>query len=109
MIVAFADLLKRNVRKGDVVGRMGGEEFAAIHNDCTTTEAIAIATRINTVFAATPVWLDNGTAVSATISIGMVAATAPSMKIEPLLAMADEALYAAKRQGRNRVMTPHHA
>lgn len=103
VIVAFAHLLKQNTRRGDAVGRMGGEEFAVILDGCTTAEAQEIASRINTACAATPVCLDDSRMVTATVSIGMVAANASKTTVETLLALADEALYESKRQGRNKV------
>lgn len=102
VIEQFADLLKRSVRKGDMVGRLGGEEFAVLLDKCSNDEAHHVAARINTMFAATPVRLDDGRGVAATVSVGMTLSPLPA-EISSLLARADEALYAAKQQGRNAV------
>lgn len=102
VIIAFAAIVKRNVRKGDIAGRIGGEEFAILLDGCTDSEAEEIATRINLAFASNPVQLDDGRVVTATTSVGVVMAPRPAA-IEPLLAKADALLYQAKAQGRNAV------
>lgn len=102
VLIAFAEILKNNIRKGDAAGRLGGEEFAMFLDGCSSSEAQEVASRINAVFAATPVSLDDGRAVKATVSVGLAMSALPS-EISRLLAQADEALYEAKRQGRNLV------
>lgn len=102
VLIAFAEILKNNIRKGDAAGRLGGEEFAVFLDGCSSREAQEVASRINAVFAATPVSLDDGRAVKATVSVGLAMSALPS-EISRLLAQADKALYEAKRQGRNLV------
>jgi diguanylate cyclase (GGDEF)-like protein len=87
-----------------VVARYGGEEFACVMQDATLDQARAIAERIRASVAALSLQTPSGTSVSITISAG-VAAWLPSTTRHPddLLREADDALYRAKREGRNRV------
>jgi diguanylate cyclase (GGDEF)-like protein len=101
----LAASMRSGLREEDVLGRLGGEEFAVLLAGCTSEQATVIAERVRTVFATTIVDLYDGRRVSATVSIGLaVAETAPS-SIEPLMMAADKALYAAKSVGRNRVVS----
>ena len=100
----LAASMRSGLREDDVLGRLGGEEFAVLLAGCTPEQATAIAERVRTIFATTIVDLYDGRRVTATVSIGLaVAETAPS-SIEPLMLAADKALYAAKSIGRNRVV-----
>lgn len=97
--------LQREARAVDVVARYGGEEFVVVLPETTAEGAVALAERIRERVCGTPPipggeygWL------RVTVSIGV--ATVPSPRVdapEELVAMADEALYRAKAQGRNRV------
>lgn len=101
VLAAFADLLDRNIRPQDAVGRIGGEEFAIVLPDCGTAEAVSIAERITSLFRGATLSLDNGHMIRATVSIGIhVGRGEPTL--EQQLARADEALYRAKRGGRDR-------
>jgi diguanylate cyclase (GGDEF)-like protein len=101
IITGFAEIMARNVRPEDKVGRVGGEEFAVLLSDCTMAEAVVIAQRINDVFRSTSFTLDNGAVVAATVSIG-VHMDQGELDLERLLTYADKALYRAKEAGRNR-------
>jgi diguanylate cyclase (GGDEF)-like protein len=104
MIITLAGVVTTSLSDADVIGRLGGEEFAALLPGATPAEATAAAERIRHAFAATPTDLGNGGQVEATLSIGIgCAASAPS-SIEPLLQVADEALSLAKGGGRNRIV-----
>jgi diguanylate cyclase (GGDEF)-like protein len=96
----FAALASGSMRTSDFVARLGGEEFAVIIRG-TLDEGIAVAERLRVAFedAARTV---SGRYVGATVSVG-VAAHAATTNIDALIARADEALYAAKAAGRNRV------
>ncbi len=95
--------LRTALRGDSAVGRWGGEEFIAILSDCPADDARAVAERLRIAIAAMPVDLD-GQHVNITASIGIATTSLPPPNnIDPLLAAADDALYRAKRAGRNRV------
>lgn len=98
-------ILRRN---NDIVARLGGEEFALILPDTDGSEAMRIGERLRqAVHAATVSGPDGTPGVNLTISLGIAmwdpAATA-DCDVDQLLQLADDCLYEAKRQGRNRVV-----
>ncbi len=101
VLCALADQLRRSLRKSDVCGRMGGEEFAVLLPDTSLAEATELAERFCRAYAATPIRCA-GVEVGNTVSIGVAS---DGYDIEHLLQCADEALYLAKAAGRNRVVS----
>jgi len=91
------------LRSYDVVGRFGGEEFVVILPNADGDIAGRVAERIRAAVSAHPV-TDGGVSVSVTLSAG-VAASGTTLAVDALIQAADEALYQAKRTGRNRVCT----
>jgi diguanylate cyclase (GGDEF)-like protein len=102
VLQVFAETASSNVKKTDLVGRLGGEEFAAVLYDVDRERALIMAERIRSAFAAEAVEVD-GRPVMATVSIGMVFNEDSTFDVSALLAQADQALYHAKERGRNRV------
>ena len=98
----FADAARQSIRASDLVGRLGGEEFAAILRDTSQEKAVAVADRLRETFARAAQDVD-GRPVCATVSIGVVHCDGPVLDVSELLAQADQALYFAKERGRNRV------
>ena len=96
----FAQTATTNMRASDVIGRLGGEEFAAILPG-NAAEAAMVAERLRAAFQAAGVEI-SGHQLGATVSIGICTAVAPAA-IDRTLALADAALYRAKNNGRNRV------
>jgi diguanylate cyclase (GGDEF)-like protein len=90
--------VKSQLRSADLVGRYGGDELVVALADCGGAAAFAVAERIRSVVAATPVVTEDGV-VNITLSIG-VAGAEHGEGLLPLLARADLALYEAKRAGR---------
>ena len=88
---------------GDLIGRYGGEEFAAFLAN-PGADVDQLAERLRTTIAATPMSTASGP-VHVTISIGVAHADPGCPDVGALLARADDALYQAKRDGRNRVAT----
>ena len=98
----FADAARQSVRSSDLLGRLGGEEFAAVLADTSRDKAVAVAERIRASFAQAALEVDNRP-VGATVSIGVVHCPDGALDVPELLAQADQALYFAKENGRNRV------
>jgi diguanylate cyclase (GGDEF)-like protein len=98
----FADAARANVRTCDLIGRLGGEEFAAVLYNIGRDKALALAERIRSTFAEAAVEVD-GRLVGATVSIGVVVKQDGPLDVPELLGQADQALYHAKERGRNRV------
>jgi diguanylate cyclase (GGDEF)-like protein len=97
--------LKSAVRVYDDVGRYGGEEFLVVLPGCDEQGATSLAERMREQLEAEPVVVHDA-AVTITGSFGVVTAVDPSQTTpEALVHTADDALYAAKRAGRNRVIT----
>lgn len=94
--------LRSAVRDIDVVGRYGGEEFIVIFAKASLDTAREIAERIRTRIAGTPIKV-HSVAVGITMSLGLTAMRAGD-SVEALMERADLALYAAKTQGRDRVV-----
>ena len=98
----FAFTARQSVRSTDLLGRLGGEEFAAVLADTSRDKAMMVAERIRASFAQAALEVDNRP-VGATVSIGLVHCQDPVLDVHELLAQADQALYCAKENGRNRV------
>ena len=98
----FAEKATANLRQADLVGRLGGEEFAAILSGVELSTAFMFAEQIRIAFAAAARVVD-GHRVSATVSAGIGLLTASEADVDSLLARADQALYVAKARGRDRV------
>jgi len=98
----FAEVAGNCMRRMDLFGRLGGEEFAALLIDTTREKAIAVAEEIRTTFARSTHEVE-GRPVVATVSIGVVISYDAVLDLSALLAQADHALYRAKDNGRNRI------
>lgn len=98
----FAATASGNMRGDDIIGRLGGEEFAAILPGNATTSAI-VAERVRTAFEHAGVII-SGHCMNATVSIGAADIAAEKADLAALLTQADRALYQAKSSGRNRVV-----
>ncbi len=108
VLAAVADVLRSEVREGDLVGRFGGEEFVVLLAGPTADDdLLATADRIRGTVAATHIEVPtpDGTLTVAGISISVGGAIDPGegADVQSLLQAADTALYAAKRAGRNTV------
>jgi diguanylate cyclase (GGDEF)-like protein len=102
VLQVFADIAKAKFRSSDLVGRLGGEEFAAVLYNVGREKAVALAERVRSTFAETAREVD-GRPVGATLSIGLVVNQDRPLDVPELLGQADQALYYAKERGRNRV------
>ena len=99
----FSSRVKGMIRLSDVMVRRGGDEFVIIMPDAGKEESLGAAVRIHEAVASNPVILDGGSVLEQTVSIG-VASWNGQESARELEARADDALYQAKRRGRNRVV-----
>jgi diguanylate cyclase (GGDEF)-like protein len=99
----FASLALETIRKSDLAARYGGEEFVVVMANTGRGDAEVVADKIRAAAEAMVVRLDDGNDVGLTVSIGGVTFPEGTRGARNLLDLADRALYAAKRYGRNRV------
>ncbi len=101
----FAVRLKKSIRGIDLACRFGGEEFVVVMPDTDMAVAGMVAERLRRRIAAEPFPIAKGERkVEVTISIGLAALGGPDDTAAAVLKRADQALYRAKRDGRNRVV-----
>ncbi|MEG2050007.1 MAG: GGDEF domain-containing protein, partial [Comamonas sp.] len=103
LLRAFSQTLTRVLRVQDIVGRMGGEEFAVVLPQLDREASVEIAERINQATRELRVPTVHGV-ITATVSIGLVHITSlgQHQSLDALLQHADQALYDAKTSGRDR-------
>ena len=99
---SFATIVQSRTKDSDFVGRVGGEEFAALLVGCGAEQGRFVAESIRSDFAGEPVAFAGHT-IRATVSIGVMTVSGTAADFESLMVLADEALYAAKRGGRDLV------
>ena len=106
LLVSIAQTMAHALRAQDALGRMGGEEFAAVLPGVSPTEAHAIAERVRSAVEQQTPDAVHGGPQRATVSIGLVhsATMGSDADMDTLLLAADTALYRAKAEGHNRVM-----
>jgi diguanylate cyclase len=102
VLARLARLLMASTRTSDLLARIGGEEFIAVLVGTPIELAHDICERVRTMVEKHP-WEDISAGLHVTISLGLVEVSDP-VETPRLMALADKALYAAKNQGRNRVV-----
>ncbi|MGL4289307.1 MAG: diguanylate cyclase, partial [Phreatobacter sp.] len=101
----FAARVRKNVRGIDLACRLGGEEFVVIMPDTDAGVASIVAERIRARVAGEPFPIQKGArAIDITVSIGMAQRRSNDDGADVVIKRADQALYRAKRDGRNRVV-----
>ena len=103
VLKALATVSQSTLRNVDLLGRLGGEEFAILLPETTQEDALEAAERLRQTLSATQFPLEEGLPVQFAVSIGVAALAAPTDNLDVLLNRADRGLYAAKNMGRNRV------
>jgi diguanylate cyclase (GGDEF)-like protein len=104
VIKKMAEIVKKNTRGGDLVGRYGGDEFIVLITSTTGKQAISFAEKLREMIAATDIAIP-GTEVPVriTVSGGLAMFPTHGQSTTELFRAADDALYESKRQGRNRI------
>lgn len=114
VICGTVDAIKKTLRQTDILARYGGEEFMIYVPHTDRSQAIILAERLKTVVEENKVLTDNkATSLSVTISIGLLPmddfknenTENPKAYLNDLFVSVDEALYQAKKEGRNRIIT----
>lgn len=101
VLKCIAARLKQELRDSDMLSRYGGEEFAIILPMTNLDDALAVAERLRKAVAGMKIDYE-GKQISVTMSFGVAMLGSQPVEVDGLIKMADEALYEAKRKGRNR-------
>jgi diguanylate cyclase (GGDEF)-like protein len=102
VLAEAANRMRQSTRPYDRIGRYGGEEFLVVVPGCDLADAEHAAQRVRSEMARAPFHLPNGTTIHVTVSIGVTARGEGNLAdADGLIHSADEALYQAKRSGRN--------
>jgi diguanylate cyclase (GGDEF)-like protein len=102
-LALVARTCREDQRTPDVVGRIGGDEFALLLPETDIAQACIVADRIRSALMSRPLVVQDAP-LKLTVSIGVAAATLGMSSADALMKAAGRALYAAKQQGRNRVV-----
>lgn len=112
VLKSCAGIIRAALRGGDVIGRYGGEEFCILMPNTGEHEAMILAERIRRIIEETPVnvagveSMSNETqAIKCTVSVGSVSSETVGYALEGLFSAADQNLYKAKTNGRNRIIS----
>jgi diguanylate cyclase len=110
VLKSCAGTIRAALRGGDVIGRYGGEEFCILMPNTGEHEAMILAERIRRIIEVTPVSIagvesmsSDTQAIKCTVSVGSVSSETVGYVLEGLFAGADQNLYKAKQNGRNRI------
>lgn len=99
ILKAVANVIGEGARKEDIAARFGGEEFVLVLDHCTANDALIIAEGLRSKIEAL-----NTEGIRVTASFGVAQMDEHAIRYEDVLKNADSALYAAKEEGRNRVI-----
>ncbi|WIJ24135.1 GGDEF domain-containing protein [Devosia sp. RR2S18] len=102
MLQAFAQCIRETMPPHSTAARIGGEEFAIVMEDMDGPAAMFVADSLRLVFGASTIRIPSGS-IRGTVSAGVANSGDLPSTLDEVLRRADDALYAAKRQGRNRV------
>lgn len=105
VLAALSGVLRSTARQHDIIGRFGGEEFIAFLPGADLEAAFRFADRVRRAIAGTLIPMRDGITINVTVSGGVAAIPGCAATLEDAIRRADDRLLAAKRNGRNRVMT----
>ncbi len=104
VLKAVAGRMTEALRAYDGVGRFGGEEFLVVIPHAEAAEALVVAERVRVAIGGEPIEIDNGKVVSVTVTFGVACLSPAALaSTDALIRAADQALYAGKAAGRDRV------
>ncbi|MGM0823398.1 MAG: GGDEF domain-containing protein [Pseudomonadota bacterium] len=103
VLTKIAEACAQSLRRTDVIGRFGGEEFVVALPDTSPDDAKILAERLKERVAALPSQEDIGT-LTPSVTIGIAVAHQEDVDLESLITKADQMLYVGKRDGRNRIV-----
>lgn len=103
ILLKLADICRQTLREIDIIGRIGGEEFAFLLPETDKDNAFDVAERLREKIANTMTPFEDGLSLYFTVSIGVSALTSKNESLDALINLADTALYNAKNSGRNQV------
>ncbi len=105
VLTAITEICKQSLRKSDLIGRYGGEEFVVFLPDIQCQDAVKVAEKLREVVEGLTTTSDTKK-IQVTISIGMVELSeALPLTVDTIIKLADDCLYTAKRNGRNMICT----
>jgi diguanylate cyclase (GGDEF)-like protein/PAS domain S-box-containing protein len=100
----LAEICMNTVREIDIAGRLGGEEFGIVLPETKIDDAMEVAERLRKAIEVEKIKIDQQAAFNFTISIGVASLTGSHNSLDDLMISADNALYAAKASGKNKVV-----
>ncbi len=103
VLIEVTKNITRILRKSDIFGRIGGEEFAVLLPNTSIDGAKLVAEKMREIIENIKIFSNNNQQIQLTISIGVASMTEEDELLEDILLKADEALYKAKSNGRNQV------
>lgn len=104
VLKSLVALITQTLRQNDVIGRVGGEEFMVLMPDTSANDAVVLAERIRSLTESMVIPLENGS-LSVTVSIGVAEFGVDGDDQDKVFKAADDRLYRAKHEGRNRVIS----
>ena len=103
VLIYISNMIKQNIKKDDLLGRMGGEEFVILIGRSSYDDANSVAERLRTMINDTPIPFGEWH-IKVTASFGVVELAEKDITVEQAIDLADNALYKAKSGGRNKVV-----
>lgn len=103
VLKTLSALCRKMLREVDILGRLGGEEFGIVFPETALNEAVDVAERLRQMIAATEILVKDDLKLNIAVSIGVATLSDKETTFSALLNQADQAMYEAKRMGRNKV------